>query len=126
MIASMTDSTAPEVRWFAWWEIQPAFAHGRAGGIALHRFRYDLRRFGLGPHDPACHILSTNRAALVRFAGGFGLSEARIQPPRAHRPDVWHFDAFGQVLERLEAAFPPPDDLDLRHCTAAKDSLYSL
>lgn len=106
------DRTGPAVRWFAWWEVQLAFDFGRAGGIALHRFRYDLRRFGLGRRDPACHILSTDRAALVTFAAQFGLREAAIQAPRAHRPDIWHFDAFGYVLERLEAAYPPPADLD--------------
>jgi hypothetical protein len=108
----MNDSTAPEVRWFAWWEIQAALAYGRSGGIALHRFRYDLRRFGLGPHDPACHILSTNRDALVTFAEGFGLRQASLQPPRARRPDIWHFDAFGRVLERLEAVYAPPPGID--------------
>ena len=100
------------VRWFAWWEVQPAFAHGRAGGIALHHFRYDLRRFGLGPRDPACHILSTDRAALIDFAQRFGLREARIQPPRPHRPNIWHFDAFGEALRRLQATYPPPADID--------------
>jgi hypothetical protein len=105
------DNTDPDVRWFAWWEVHAAFAHGRAGGIALHRFRYDLRRFGLGPRDPACHILSTNAEALIAFAARLGLPEARIQPPRPYRPDIWHFDAFGPVLERLEAAYPPPPEV---------------
>ena len=101
-----------DVRWFAWWEVQPALAHGRTGGIALHHFRYDLRRFRLGPRAPACHIISTNRAALEAFASRFGLTAARIQPPRAHRPDIWHFDAFGHVLERLQAAYPLPEGID--------------
>ena len=101
-----------DVRWFAWWEVQPALAHGRAGGIALHHFRYDLRRFKLGSRDPACHIISTNREALIAFAAPFGLHEALIRPPRAHRPDIWHFDAFGRVLERLQAVYPPPDGID--------------
>ena len=102
------EQTGPDVRWFARWEVHDAFAHGRRGGIALHRFRYDLRRFGLGAHDPACHIISTDRAALVAFAARFGLRAAWIEPPRPHRPDLWHFDAFGEVLARLEAAYPPP------------------
>lgn len=102
----------PEVRWFAWREVQEAFAHARRGGIALHHFRYDLRRFGLGRGDPACHIIATDRAALVAFAARFGLREAWIEPPRRHRPDIWHFDAFGWVLERLEAAYPPPEGID--------------
>ena len=101
-----------DVRWFAWREIQEALAHGRAGGIALHHFRYDLRRFGLSLGDPACHILSADRAALVVFAGQFGLPEFLIKPPRSHRPTVWHFDAFGRVLERLQAAYPLPAGID--------------
>lgn len=96
------------MRWFAWREVRAALAHGRAGGIALHRFRHDLRRFGLGPREAACHILSSDRAALVAFAGRFGLRERWIEPPRPHRPDIWHFDAFGRALERLESAYPPP------------------
>jgi hypothetical protein len=103
---------SPDVRWFAWWEVQDAFAHGRRGGIALHHFRYDLRRFGLGPRDPACHIISADRAALVAFAARFGLREGWIEPPRPHRPDIWHFDAFGLVLDRLIATYPLPDAID--------------
>src|SRR4051812_20226901 len=101
-----------EVRWFAWREVQPALTHGRCGGIALHFFRYDLRRFGLGSCEAACHILSADREALVRFGARFGLREERLQPPRPHRPDVWHFDAFGHVLERLVTAYPPPGGID--------------
>jgi hypothetical protein len=104
--------TGPDVRWFAWWEVQPALAHGRAGGIALHHFRYDLRRFKLGAREPACHIISTDRAALVAFAAPFGLHEALIRPPRAHRPDIWHFDAFGRALVRLQVVYPLPDGID--------------
>jgi hypothetical protein len=102
------EGEGPDVRWFAWREVQAAIAFGRNGGIALHFFRYDLRRFGLGRCDPACHILSADREALVRFAGRFGLWEPRIQPPRAHRPDIWHFDAFGCSLELLETSYPVP------------------
>jgi hypothetical protein len=96
-----------DVRWFAWRDVRAALAHGRAGGIALHRFRHDLRRFGLGPSDPACHMLSADRAALVAFAAQFGLRAAWIEPPRPRRPDIWHFDVFGEVLEELEEAYPP-------------------
>jgi hypothetical protein len=101
----------PEVLWFPWWKVQPALAYGRTGGIALHRFLYDLRRFGLGPRDPACHILSADRAALIGFAARFGL-RTRLEPPRPHRPDVWHFDAFGPPLLSLERAYPPPAGID--------------
>jgi hypothetical protein len=98
-----------DVRWFAWRDVRAALAHGRAGGIALHRFRHDLRRFGLGPSDPACHMLSADRTALVTFAARFGLRAAWIEPPRPRRPDIWHFDLFGAVLDELEAAYPPED-----------------
>jgi hypothetical protein len=108
----MGDVQSPsDVRWFAWWEVGPAFEHSRAGGIALHHFRWNLRRFGLGPRDPACHIIATDRAALVAFAVRFGLPERLIQPPRPHRPDLWHFDAFGWTLDRLKMAYPPPEGI---------------
>jgi hypothetical protein len=100
------------VRWFSWREVQEALAHGRAGGIALHHFRYDLRRFGLGLGDPACHILSADRDALVTFAARFGLPEVLLKPPRPHRPTIWHFDAFGWALARLESAYPLPEGID--------------
>ena len=106
-----------DVRWFAWRAVREALAHGRTGGIALHRFRHDLRRFGLGLSEPACHMLSADRAALVAFGGRFGLRPAWIEPPRPRRPDIWHFDLFGAVLRDLEAAYPPPGELppsDLR------------
>ncbi|MFN8516347.1 MAG: hypothetical protein U0841_35015 [Chloroflexia bacterium] len=96
-----------DVRWFAWRDVRAALAHGREGGIALHRFRHDLRRFGLGPSDPACHMLSADRAALVAFGAQFGLRAAWIEPPRPRRPDIWHFDVFGEILGELEAAYPP-------------------
>lgn len=101
-----------DVRWFAWREVQEALAHARAGGIALHHFRYDLRRFGLGLGDPACHIISTDPATLVAFVSRFGLWEALLKPPRPHRPDIWHFDAFGWALDLLVADYPLPDQID--------------
>lgn len=107
-VGEAMDEPAFDVRWFAWREIREAFAHGRAGGIALHSFHHDLRRFGLGPREPACHIISADRAALVAFAARFGLRAAWIEPPRPHRADLWHFDAFGDVLAHLAAAYPPP------------------
>jgi hypothetical protein len=107
----VTSSPSLEILWFPWWKVQPALAHGRTGGIALHRFRYDLRRFGLGPRDLACHILSADRVMLIGFAARFGL-RTRIQAPRPHRPDVWHFDAFGAPLLSLERAYPPPAGID--------------
>lgn len=108
---SLGPGPQPEVLWFPWWKVQPALAYGRTGGIALHRFRYDLRRFGLGPRDLACHILSADRAALIAFAARFAL-RTRLEPPRPHRPDVWHFDAFGPPLLSLERAYPPPAGID--------------
>jgi hypothetical protein len=70
-----------DVRWFAWRAVREALAHGRGGGIALHRFRHDLRRFGLSAAEPACHMLSADRAALVAFASQFGLRAIWIEPP---------------------------------------------
>lgn len=101
-----------EVEWFPWREVQPALAFGRRGGIALHYFRYDLRRFGLRIDSPCCHVLSADRDRLIAFAERFGLPPFLIKPPRSHRPDVWHFDAFGWVLDDLIAAYPPPDTID--------------
>jgi hypothetical protein len=100
-----------DVRWFAWRAVGEALAHGRGGGIALHRFRHDLRRFGLSAAEPACHMLSADRAALVAFASQFGLRATWIEPPRPRRPDIWHFDLFGVVLRDLEAIYPPPAGL---------------
>ena len=99
------------IRWFSWREVSPAMDHGRAGGIALHYFRWNLRRFGLGSQAPACHVLSADRPRLVVFVARFGLPEFLIQAPRPHRPDVWHFDAFGRVLERLAEAYPLPEEI---------------
>jgi hypothetical protein len=96
------------VRWFAWREVRAALAYGRAGGIALHRFRHDLRPFGLSAAEPACHMLSTDRMLLIAFAARFGLRAEWIEPPRPRRPDIWHFDVFGHVLQCLEMAYPPP------------------
>ena len=105
----MTQS--PGVRWFAWRAVREALDHGRAGGIALHRFRHDLRPFGLSAFEPACHMLSADRAALVAFGGRFALRAAWLEPPRTRRPDIWHFDLFGLALRELEAAYPPPEEV---------------
>lgn len=110
-----------DIAWFDWREIQAALAHGRAGGIALHYFRYDLRRFGLTRNEPACHILSADHAALVAFGLAFGLRAEWLEPPRRHRPEVWHFDAFGLVLERLLLAYPPPEAIVLEERASALD-----
>lgn len=101
-----------DVRWFAWREVQEALAHGRTGGIALHHFHYDLRRFGLGPRDPVCHIISSDREALVAFATRLGFPDRSLKPPRPHRPDIWHYDAFGWVLDHLKVLYPPPRGVD--------------
>jgi hypothetical protein len=101
------------IRWFAWREVQEALAFGRAGGIALHHFHYDLRRFGLGSHAPCSHIISADRDALVAFGARFGLPERLIKEPRPHRPDIWHFDAFGWVLDLLQEDYPLPDGVGL-------------
>ena len=101
-----------DVRWYPWWDVQSALAHGRSGGISLHHFRYDLRRFGLGVNDPSCHIISADRERLIAFAAGFGLRAAWVEPPRRHRPDIWHFDVFGPLLLRVLDSYPLPAGLD--------------
>ena len=107
-MATAGDASSGEIRWFAWWEVQDALEYSRSGGIALHYFRYDLRRFGLGRNDPACHILSADRVALIAFGAEFGLREAWLEPPRRHRPEIWHYDAFGPLLVHLLRAHPLP------------------
>jgi hypothetical protein len=97
-----------DVRWFGRWELPAAFAHGRAGGIALHRFRWDLRRVGLGRLDPACHMLSADHEASTAFGARFGLLASALEAPRPFRPDIWHFDLYGATLERLTIAYPLP------------------
>lgn len=108
MMMAQRDMRSYDVAWFDWWEVQEALAHARAGGIALHYFRYDLRRFGLGRDEPACHILSADHASLVAFGSAFGLRREWLEAPRRHRPEVWHFDAFGPLLERLLEVYPLP------------------
>jgi hypothetical protein len=98
-----------EISWFAWREVQEALAYSRTGRIALHFFLYDLRRFGLARQDPCCHVLSSDRERLTAFVAQFGMPAFLLQAPKPHRPDVWHFDAFGEVLRRIEEAYPPPD-----------------
>jgi hypothetical protein len=96
------------VCWFAWREVYDALEFGRGGGIALHYFRYDLRRFGLGSYDPCCHVLSSNRAKLVAFAAELGMPEYLIKRPRPRRPHIWHYDVFGRHLQRLQELYPMP------------------
>ena len=107
-MATGNRSDEVDVRWFGRWELPAAFAFGRAGGIALHHFRWDLRRFGLGRLDPACHMLSAEPRLLVACAARFGLGASSLQPPRPYRPDIWHFDLYGATFERLTTAYPPP------------------
>lgn len=117
-MARLETATA-EPRWFAWWDVQEALAYGRLPGIALHHFRYDLRRFGLGRNDPACHILSADRPALLAFGAAFDLRPAWLEPPRRHRPGIWHFDLFGPLLARLLVAYPLPAVISREDALAA-------
>lgn len=103
--------SVPPVTWFAWRDLAAAYQLARAGGIALHLFRHDLRRFGFSATEAACHIISADRQALVSFGSRVGLRAAWIEPPRRHRPDLWHFDAFGGVLARLLADYPLPEGI---------------
>jgi hypothetical protein len=99
------------IRWFAWREVHPAIAYARGGGMALHRFHYDLRRFGLGRSDPVCHVIATDPQVLMEFGLILGMPRIKLSAPRPHRPDIWHFDAFDWVLANLEAAYPPPEGI---------------
>lgn len=99
------------VRWFPWRGVRAALEYGRAGGIALHRFRHDLRAFGLSQNEPACHMLSADRELLLACGQQFGLRAAWLEPPKPRRPDIWHFDLFGNTLRQLETQYPPSDTL---------------
>ena len=69
-------------------------------------------------HDRPDHVVRFaesrlhDELGLIGFAAQFGLPERLIQPPRRHRPGIWHFDAFGPMLTRLQAAYPPPGGLE--------------
>jgi hypothetical protein len=99
------------VCWFGWHQVQDAFTHARGGGIALHYFHWDLRRFGLGVGDPACHVISADSTLLEAFATNLGLERVKLSPPRPNRADIWHFDAFAWVLDVLVQTYPPPAEI---------------
>ena len=72
------------------------------------------RHFGAGGRLAVSTAFRGDRlvAGLPLFVRArFGL-RTRIQPPRRHRPEVWHFDAFGPPLLSLERAYPPPPGID--------------
>jgi hypothetical protein len=111
-VFSLDGSGAYGVAWFSRRQVQPAFAHARAGGIALHVFRWDLTRFGLGTADPVCHVIGVDPAQLEAFSRRLGIEQVKLTSPRPYRPDIWHFDAFGRVLIALCELYPPPPEID--------------
>jgi len=95
------------VRAFERREVGEALAWARAGGIALHFFRWSHPRYGTGEY---CHVLCADRERLIAFGAGFGWVPAVLQPPRRER-GVWHYDAYGWrtlALRRLVAALNVP------------------
>jgi len=43
--------------------------------------------------------------------GQIGLPAWTVQAPRPHRPEIWHFDAFGFILTRLIERYPLPEHI---------------
>lgn len=109
MVSTRPAAAELPIAWFGWREVTPALQFAREGGIALHYFHFDLRRFGLTRDDPCCHLLGSDRIQLINFAGGFGLPAWALQADRPHRRGVWHFDAFGPALAAICDHYPPPD-----------------
>lgn len=109
MASTRSVAADPPIAWFGWREVAPALQFARDGGFALHYFHFDLRRFGLSRDEPCCHMLGSDRTALIEFAGGFGLPAWALQADRPHRRGVWHFDVFGPALDALRGRYPPPD-----------------
>jgi hypothetical protein len=99
--------TLPSVRCFSPYEVHDALTYALTGNIALHFFRYDLRRLGLGKDDPACHILSNGPSTLADFMHDLGIPPRPLHPPRPNRPAIWHADAFGWVLGVILRLYPP-------------------
>lgn len=87
----MNESGEGHIRTFERREIAEALAWARAGGVALHFFRWSHPRFGTGEY---CHILCADRERLIAFGARFGYVPALLQPPRRGR-GVWHYDAYG-------------------------------
>ncbi len=74
--------------------------HAMDGGLWLHRHVW------MG--EPLVHLVSTDRARLVRYGDALGLAEKRLQykplkdPRTEQRREAWHWDLGGPV-------YPPPD-----------------
>ncbi len=70
--------------------------HAMDGGLWLHRHVWQ--------GEPLAHLISTDRAKLVRYGQQLGLSEGRLQyrplkdPRTGTRRDAWHWDLAGQLL----------------------------
>ena len=70
--------------------------HAMNGGLWLHRHTWEGR--------PMAHLVSTDRAQLLRYGALVGLPETRLQFKRLKDPstgeprDAWHWDLGGPFL----------------------------
>ena len=79
--------------------------HALNGGLWLHRF--SLR------NEPMAHLVSADRALLLRVGNRLGLAPEWLQhkplryPPTGERIAAWHWDLRGSYLERALALAGP-------------------
>jgi hypothetical protein len=52
---------------------------------------------------------------LEAFVTQLGVQRIKLSPPRPHRPDIWHVDAFDWLLDLLKEMYPPPEGIDAKH-----------
>jgi hypothetical protein len=70
--------------------------HAMDGGLWLHRHVWKGQQMA--------HLVSTNRARLVKYGHAVGLPESRLQfkplkdPRTGQRRDAWHWDLVGVWL----------------------------
>jgi hypothetical protein len=82
--------------------------HAMDGGLWLHFHRWKGR--------PMAHLVSTDRAKLLRYADAVGFPAGRLQekplrdPRTGERREAWHFDLGGPFLPPRRARPQPPAD----------------
>lgn len=70
--------------------------HAMDGGLWLHRHVWKGRRMA--------HLVSTNKAELLRYGDAFGIAADRLQfkplkdPRTGERVDAWHWDLVGPFI----------------------------
>ena len=83
-----------EVREFA--RRRDGMIYAMDGGLWLHRHMWQ--------GCPMAHLISTDRAKLVRYGVDLGIAEERLQfhplkdPRTGERRDAWHWDLGGAAL----------------------------